>query len=610
VIRCDESHPRPQLQRETWHDLTGTWGFAVDDDDIGVTSGWPMDQTPFDRSILVPFPPESEMSGINDKCHHRAIWYRRAFRLPDSAPSNRWLLHFGAVDYRASVWVNGQLIATHEGGNTSFHSDITSVLRPSTDDQIVVVRAEDDAYDMTQPRGKQYWEDEPAEIWYWRTSGIWQTVWLESVPETYIAGVRWTPDPDAGTLGLELTLGHTPFRPLVARVRLSLHGRQLVDDRYLIDRQVLDRRITLDVAAIGNARRRILWSPEHPNLIDAEITLEDGGNIIDEVYSYAGLRSAGWGNGHFLLNGTPYYLRMLLNQGYWPESHLTAPSLDALRHDVEMAKALGYNGVRNHQKVEDPRFLYWCDKLGLLVWGEMANAYNFSVSAVERFTREWLDVVRRDYNHPSVVSWVPFNESWGVANIASDPIQRHYVSSIYHLTHALDTTRPVVANDGWEHFIGDIWGVHDYALIGDQIRERYGSSEAVAKSIREHRAYYRPIALSDVEHQGQPIMLTEVGGIDYVAGAIELLGPRAAGSEEEFYAHYAEVIDAILDCPTVVGFCYTQLADTEQEKSGLLTEDRGPKFNLERIREITQRPARAMPVQFTFGLPRPIENRK
>jgi Glycosyl hydrolases family 2, TIM barrel domain len=427
------------------------------------------------------------------------------------------------------------------------------------------------------------------------------------LPTTYIAGIRWTPDPDAGTLGLEVTLDRPPVQSLIVRARLSLHGRKLVDDRYLIDRQVLDRPITLDVPGIGVARRRVLWAPEHPNLIDAEITLEgERGDVIDQIYSYAGLRNAGWADGHFLLNGSPYYLRMLLNQGYWPESHLTAPSPDALRHDVELARALGFNGVRNHQKVEDPRFLYWCDKLGLLVWGEMANAYNFSATAVERFTREWIDVVRRDYSHPSVVTWVPFNESWGVSNIASDLIQRHYVSSIYHLTHALDTTRPVIGNDGWEHFVSDIWGVHDYALAGDQIRERYGSSEAVAKSIREHRAYYRPIALPGVEHRGQPIVLTEVGGIDYVAGAIEPPGPRAVGSQEEFYKRYAEVIDAILDCPTVQGFCYTQLADTEQEKSGLLTEDRKPKFDIETIREITERPTRAMPTQMTFGLPRPL----
>ncbi|MGH2551427.1 MAG: glycoside hydrolase family 2 protein, partial [Thermomicrobiales bacterium] len=571
------------MTRPDWLDLCGEWGFAYDDDDLGQDEQWATRSDGFDRAIVVPFPPESPASGINDKYPHRVVWYRRIVQASAGNTQQRWLIHFGAVDYRAKVWVNGQLVAEHEGGNSSFSADITAALRSDSDDQVVVVRAEDDADDLTQPRGKQYWKRDPGEIWYHRTTGIWQPVWLESVPSAYIAGLRWTTDLQRGRIGLRVELNRKPAKSLALRVNLALHGQPFASDEYIVDKLETEREIGFVIPNVDVDRRALYWSPENPNLIDADLTLIDreSGASIDSVGSYLGIRSTAIGAGNFVLNGRPYYLRTALAQGYWPESHLAAPSGEAIRREVELAKELGLNGLRLHQKVEDPRYLYWCDRIGLLVWGEMANAYAFSTRAVERFTREWIDVVRRDVSHPSIVAWVPFNESWGVPNLERDATQRHYVEAIYHLTHSIDPTRPVIGNDGWELFAADIWGIHDYTLDPEVIRERYGSADAVATSLKSVRPYFHALTFPWQERDGQPVMLTEVGGIDYVEGESfdQEAMPRRALDLDDFLSRFGALMDAIFDCETIQGFCYTQLCDTQQELCGFLTADRQPKFD-------------------------------
>ncbi|MEN9937450.1 MAG: hypothetical protein RLZZ387_4029 [Chloroflexota bacterium] len=590
-----ETHPRPQLVRERWTDLNGTWQFAHDDAGVGLTQRWHEHADAFDRTIEVPFPPESRASGVADPAFHPVLWYRRTFRVDAADRAGRLLMHFGAVDYRAQVWLNGRLVAEHEGGHTPFKADISAALLEG-DEQTVVVRAEDQPADLTQPRGKQYWEPHPRRIWYHRTSGIWQPVWLEPVPSTYIADVRWTPDLQRGLLGLQVQLNAQPERPLSLRVRLSLAGVTLSDDVYAVERGTLRREIALEPGHLTMSREKLLWSPSSPNLIDAELTLTDGEQAVDRVISYAGVRSAGFSGGRFLLNGRPYYLRLVLEQGYWPESHLAAPSAEALRREVELVKELGFNGVRIHQKVEDPRFLYWCDRLGVLVWGEMAANFVFSALAVERLTREWLDVVRRDYSHPCVVTWVPFNESWGLPDLEGDEAQRHYVRALYHLTKALDPTRPVIGNDGWEHVVSDVYGVHDYALDGETLRERYGTPEAVEQTICSVQPHYRTILLNGSNREGQPIMLTEWGGISYAPSAgTPWFGYGTVTSSEEFLAKYAELMNAILDSPSIAGFCYTQLTDTEQETNGLLTAAREHKLDPKAVRAATRRASRAIP---------------
>ncbi len=591
----DQMHPRPQLTRERWTDLSGPWGFATDDSDTGIRDGWVENPEPFSRTIVVPFPPESRASGIAEPGFHPVVWYRRVFQVMSEDRAARLLVHFGAVDYRATVWVNGSLVAEHEGGHTPFSADITAVLREGNRDQVIVVRAEDRPEDLAQPRGKQDWQPAPHKIWYHRTTGIWQPVWLEPVPAVAITDLRWTPDLDRGLLGMRVRLNRPVDRPLHLRVHLSLRGQTLAEDTCRIEGVDLRREIGLEAATLTMGQEQLLWTPRRPNLLDAELTLLDGDQVVDRVGSYAGLRSCGVADGRFLLNGRPYFPRLVLAQNYWPESHLAAPDAGALRREVELVKELGFNGVRIHQKVEDPRFLSWCDRLGLLVWGEMANAYVFSPEAVDRLTREWLSVLRRDHNHPCIVTWMPVNESWGVPALDRDPAQQAFVRGLYGITKALDQTRPVIGNDGWEHIASDIWGIHDYTRDGTTIRARYGSAEAVERTLREVQPHSRSLSLPP-RSTGEPVMITEFGGVSLAPGPGERWhGYGAVGDTDAFLATYEELVGAILDCPTVAGFCYTQLTDTEQETNGLLTEDRVPKVDPAAICAITERPSQSIP---------------
>src|SRR5215203_4661641 len=552
-------HPRPQLARARWIDLSGPWGFAYDDGDVGLDECWFERADRFDRTVIVPFPPESRASGIGDPGYHPVVWYRQTVQVAPGDRRGQLMLHFGAIDYRADVWVNGRLVVRHEGGHTPFSADIAPVLTPGDGDQVIVVRAEDQPLDLAQPRGKQDWEEQPHKIWYHRTTGIWQPVWLEPVPRCHISDVRWTPDLDHGLLGLHLRLNRRPDHPLTLRLRLSLRGQLLETDTSTIERAELRRAIAIAPAERVMSRDEAFWSPRHPNLIDAELTLLDGEEVVDRVESYAGMRSCGYANGRFLLNGRPYYPRLVLSQGYWPESHLAAPSPDALRREVELVKAHGFNGVRIHQKVEDPRFLYWCDRLGLLVWEEMPSAYTFSTTAIERLTREWLEVVRRDRSHPCVVTWVPLNESWGVHDVETVPAQRHYVSALYHLTKALDPSRPAVGNEGWEHTDSDIWGVHDYGGTGAGLRERYGDAAGIERSMREGRPFRRRVVLGDVLRQGRPIVLSEFGGLSYLPSPGERwFGYATVRSAEELVHRFDDLVTALLDSTELAGFCYTQ----------------------------------------------------
>jgi beta-galactosidase/beta-glucuronidase len=398
----DPPHPRPQLTRNRWQDLSGPWDFAYDDEDVGCRERWQDDPEVFDRTIVVPFPPESSASGIGDRGFHGVLWYHRTF-LPEHDPGGRLLLHFGAVDHSASVWVNGQLVAVHEGGHTPFTADVTEALVGSGE-QHLVVRSQDDPHDLEQPRGKQGWEERPHAIWYHRTSGIWQWVWLEPVPSTRVEELRWTPDVDTARLGLEVRLHRGDARPLRLQVVLTQCGEVLADDVVAVRGDRVQRDLPLARTDMALGAPTLLWSPETPNLIDAQIRVLDGEEVVDEVRSYAAMRSISASERRILLNGRPYFLRLVLEQGYWPQSHLAAPGDDALRREVELVRSLGFNGVRLHQKLAHPRFLYWCDQLGVLVWAEMPAAYEFSPRMMERVTREWIEVLRRDHSHPSVVA--------------------------------------------------------------------------------------------------------------------------------------------------------------------------------------------------------------
>lgn len=592
-------HPRPQMRRERWIDLCGPWGFAFDDADEGLAGRWFERADPFDREIVVPFAPESKLSGVHDTGFHPVVWYRREVEVKDADRENRLLIHFGAVDYKATIWVNGRMAMEHTGGQTPFSADIAPLLVPG-ETQVIVVRAEDEPRDLQQPRGKQYWEEKPGYIWYHRTTGIWQPVWLEPIPKVAIAELRWTPDVDRFGAGLVLRLDRTP--PAGWHVRVRLIGdrptRTLIDDTYLLSGRELRRDILLDINDAAIRRRRtLLWAPEHPNLIEAVIELiDEHGATVDRVESYFGLRRIEARDGRFIINGIPTFLRLVLAQNYWPDSLLTAPDAEAFQREVELAQSLGFNGVRIHQKVEDPRFLYWCDRLGMLVWSEAANAYVYSDRAAEMLTREWLEAVRRDYNHPSIITWVPLNESWGVPDLDRSAQQRNFVQALYHLTKALDPTRPVIGNDGWQHAVGDIFGVHDYAPNGDMLRERYADRETIARTFRDVRPHHHPLLGEDMEIEDEPIVISEFGGLGFVPQASEdWFGYGQFASPDDLLNRYEELVDALLGSTALAGFCYTQLTDTAQETNGLLTVNREPKFDLERLRAINSRPSKAVP---------------
>jgi beta-galactosidase/beta-glucuronidase len=581
-----EVHPRPQLRREQWIDLCGPWGFAFDDENRGIVERWFEDAAPFDREIAVPYPPECRRSGVSDTGFHPVIWYRREIRLDPKLRGGRLRLHFGAVDYKASVWVNGRLATEHRGGNTPFSAEIGHLLVDG-DAQTITVRAEDDPKDLQQPRGKQYWDLKPGYIWYHRTTGIWQPVWLEPLPTMAIEELRWTPDVDRLGVGLIVRLDRTP--PEGARIRVCLSGdrpeRTLVDDSCLLTSAAIRR------------RRALLWAPDHPSLIEAVVELIDSdGAVIDRVESYFGLRRIEARDGRFILNGIPTFLRLVLAQNYWPDSLLSASSSEALRREVELARELGFNGIRIHQKVEDPRFLYWCDKLGMLVWAEMANAYVYSDRAAEMLASEWLEVVRRDYNHPSIVAWVPLNESWGVPDLDRSETQRHFVRTLYHLTKALDPTRPVIANDGWQHAVGDIFGIHDYAQQGEVLRERYADRATIERTLQEVRPHHHPLIAEGGQLDDQPIVISEFGGLAFSPEeSEEWFAYGQFASAEELLERYEELVEALLESTALAGFCYTQLTDTEQETNGLLTVNREPKMDAERLKAINCRPSRAVP---------------
>ncbi|HEU4708233.1 MAG TPA: glycoside hydrolase family 2 TIM barrel-domain containing protein [Methylophilaceae bacterium] len=580
------AYPRPQLVRKHWQSLNGAWKFRFDNE---LKYRHPTEIPDWPMQIEVPYPPESQMSGIGDQGFHKRCWYEREFDIHPEG--GRVILHFGAVDYFAKVWVNNKLVMAHEGGHTPFSVDITQPLN-ETGVQTVTVMVDDDPHDLTKPRGKQDWQLEPHSIWYPRTTGIWQTVWLERVAATYIRNIRWTPYLEEFAIGFEAHVAGDDMDNLSVEVLLSHKKKVLARDSYqLIDGEA-DRRIILSDPGIDDSRNELLWSPERPTLIDARVRLKRGGKVLDEFKSYTALRSVKILRDRFMLNGRPYLLRMVLDQGYWPESMLAAPNDEALRKDVVLAKAMGFNGVRKHQKIENPRYLYWADRLGLLVWEEMPSAYRFTRTSIKRIVREWTEAMDRDYSHPCVIVWVPFNESWGVPELTSVREHRHAVEALYHLTHTLDATRPVIGNDGWESSATDIIGIHDYDAKLDQLAQRYGADSSPEQLFDRRRPGGRILTLDGYPHRGQPIMLTEFGGISYPCGAEATdkknWGYSAATNAREFGRRYQELMQVVTKISLFSGFCYTQFADTFQETNGLLCADRTPKLPLKEIAKATR----------------------
>ncbi len=594
----DHDYPRPQLRRSTWNSLNGEWDFALD---VTANAKSPGAIT-WRRSITVPFAPETPASGVHETGFFTACWYRRQVTVPTLQPGERLMLHFGAVDTVARVWIDDRLIGGHDGGYTPFSFDITDAVHMATSETVeIIVQATDDPADLAKPRGKQDWHLAPHGIWYPRTTGIWQSVWWERVPATAIARIAWTSDVAAWEIGIHAELDGAASDGHRLQVVLSVstddgEHRVLADDTYLVANGEVTRSISLVDPGIDDARKELLWSPETPTLIDARLTLlNDAGDPIDSVESYTAMRSITTRDGRFVLNGRPVRLRMVLDQGYWPNTGLTAPDSNALRIDVELTKAMGFNGARKHQKIEDPRYLYWADRLGLFVWEELPSAYRFSTSAVERATRLWTSAIERDRSHPCIIAWVPFNESWGVPDLPENPAHRAYVTALYHLTRTLDQTRPAIANDGWETGPTDVVGIHDYDESPERLAARYGDLARMGDRYWGDHVSGRLLLLADHVPGDQPVMLSEFGGIAYVPASetTETWGYSRATSAEEFGRRYTALLAAVRSLDGLAGFCYTQFTDTYQEANGLLFADRTPKIPLADIALATRGPKSA-----------------
>jgi beta-galactosidase/beta-glucuronidase len=579
-------HPRPDFMRADWATLNGTWEFDFDDQDAGMRERWFAGTRAFGKTIVVPYTFQSKLSGIGDTAFHDVVWYRRTFTVPSGWQGRRVLLNFGAVDYESVVWINGEMAGQHRGGHSSFALDITERLKAG--DNVVVVRVYDPATDMTIPRGKQYWKPKSESIFYTRTTGLWQPVWIEAAGTTRIGRLRITPDVDRSQARIEADLvpatQQTPATGEAPALRLRLTATLEGVEQAAQEVSVRGTR-TAAVIALNDQR---VWRPDRPALYDLTLEIMSGGTVVDRVQSYFGQRKVSLHDGKVYLNNEPFYLRLALDQGYWPESILTPPSDDAIQYDIRMTKAFGLNGVRKHQKAEDPRFLYWADKMGLVVWGEMANAYAYSPEYVSRFSAEWEEVMARDYNHPSIIAWVPINESWGVPQILTDPVQQAHAKAMYQLSKSLDPMRPVVDNDGWEHTDQtDLMTIHDYARTGDELSAKYAHLTTepgrIPRNGREALAY-------GAKYNGAPFVLTEFGGIAF------RLGAKVAENEwgysgveptrEAFLARLDGLIKAVRANPAWAGYCYTQLTDVEQEINGLMTYDRKPKAEAELLKKI------------------------
>lgn len=582
-------YPRPQLVRENWQNLNGVWNFSFDDEDNGLKNEWYLPNKKFPLEINVPFAFQSKKSGIHDIKSHEVIWYKRSFEVK-KRNNMRYILHFGAVDYFSKVYVNGSLVGSHEGGHTSFAFDITDSLNQEGNNTLAL-RVFDPQTDESIPRGKQTWEGESRGIWYTNTSGIWQTVWLEELSDTYIEALKVTPLFDEGKALIECEIKNFKSQDILSYEfffsnELVTKGKIEITTSHISFVVDLFQRKIFNSNYHGEGRA---WTPDAPNLFDFQLEVNRNNSCEDRVKSYLGMRKIHTANGMVYLNNRPFYQKLVLDQGYWPDGLLTAPNDADFLKDITLAKKMGFNGCRKHQKTEDPRFLYWADKEGFLVWGECASAPAYDTLAVNRLMKEWQEIIERDYNHPSIVTWVPLNESWGVPSIQHNRQQQHFSQALYHYIHAVDTTRLVVSNDGWSQTETDICAIHNYAHGTKNELEKYRYFKETLKSksniLNSPSAAWK-IYADGFEHKGEPILLTEFGGIGYKLGEQDGWGYTSVSSSEEYVLEYSRVMEAVAQSEAIWGFCYTQLTDVEQEINGLLTYDRKEKCNLDSIEKI------------------------
>ena len=599
-----DEHPRPQFVRAEWLCLNGRWQFEIDQGDSGLERG--LLERDLNAAITVPFCPESRLSGIENHDFLNAVWYRRSVTVPAGWTARRVLLHFQAVDYDATVWVNGVEVGRHRGGFSPFTCDLHGVVAAG-DEAAITVRARD-TRERPQPRGKQAREYAPRGAIYVRTTGIWQSVWLEPVPDLALRRPRLTPDVAGGIIRLEQPLtGNAPGMRLRATLS-DAHG-EIARAECAAD---LDLAPRLDLP-VPRARRR-LWAAGDPHLYDVAIALLDGaGNVVDAAASYTALRAVSIDGKAIRLNGEVVFQRLVLDQGYYPDGIMTAPTDAALRGDIELSMAAGFNGARLHQKVFEERFLYHADRLGYLVWGEFGDWGCRGEGPLggehqqpgADYVTQWLEVLERDYSHPCIVGWCPLNETWQVLGdriTVLDDVTR----GMFLATKAMDTTRPVLDTSGYSHRVpeADVYDSHDYSQDPDQLAHNQAGLAEGTPYLNSAAGWGMPARTAQrlvgsldwsIAYRGQPYFVSEFGGIwwnpELAAGEESWGYGDRPKSIEEFYDRFEKLCAVLLDNPAMFGYCYTQLTDIYQEQNGIYKFDRSGKFDRARLRAAQRRTA-------------------
>jgi beta-galactosidase/beta-glucuronidase len=598
-------HPRPQFMRESWINLNGPWNFSFDFDQSGVKEGWYSDPSGFDKTITVPFCPESKLSGVEFTDLIPAIWYHRTLSLPEDWTKKRVFLHFGAVDYDCRAWINGELAGRHYGGGVSFEFEITSFLKDGTND--IVVCALDDVTSGLQPLGKQtpfVYDPNKWSTHYMRTTGIWQTVWVEARSDNFIRSVKIKPDVDNSRFILEPSFDKINQESFL---KTSLYSEDGVLIKTKTSKLINGNPVLVDIPDPQ------LWYPGHPYLYQFTFELIRNDQVIDQVKSYAGLRKIHIEGNKLFLNNKPLYLRFVLDQGFYPDGIWTAPDDKDLKKDIELSMAVGFNGARLHQKIFEERFHYWADKLGYLTMGEF---YDFGMQwqnaqCISNHEREWREIVLRDFNHPSIITWTPFNET--IAGARTDmEIHRRTIVNIMDLTHALDPTRPVHSVSGFVQVYTDIYSDHNYHQDPDLLRKNY---EGLTPESNWNQDYTAGRGLA-VDYKGQPFWVAEYSGTFWDVNEVVPDDPEKWGygkgirSEiqnklaanrwvKTSFKPTAQTIEdaigqqtqAILNNPYISGFCFCELTDVEGEVNGIYTYDRKLKFNAAHMKEIFTAPA-------------------
>lgn len=557
-------HPKPQFERKNWLNLNGRWQFEIDQGNSGAARGYDKEDAVLNSEIEVPFCPESKLSGIGYVDFMSSVWYKREVELSAKQLKGRVVLHFGAADYVTTIYINGKECGTHKGGYVSFSFDVTGFVREGKN--VITVHVEDDTRNPLIPCGKQCGEYYSYGCAYTRTTGIWQTVWLEFTPETYIKNVRYYPDIHTAALTITAeTCGAGTFT-----------AQTFFDGKPTGEAHAESNGGALTVTV--NLTEKHLWEVGKGGLYDLRLTYGD-----DEVKSYFGLRNVRLEGYKFLINEKSVFQRLVLDQGFYPDGIYTAPSDGDLEADIDLSMAMGFNGARLHEKIFEERFLYHCDKKGYVVWGEFPNwgIDHSRAESVFGILPEWLEELARDFNHPAIVGWCPFNETWDYAGRCQN---NDVLRVVYQATKSVDPTRPCIDTSGHFHVITDIFDVHDYDQNPQTFAEHYNA-------LMNDGTLYDPQAARQTYKTGMPVFVSEYGGIRWTKEEKGWGYGNAPATEEEFLSRLEGLTDVLLNNNRMFGLCYTQLYDVEQEQNGLYTYCRKPKFPPETIKKIFSKKA-------------------